>query len=88
MQPLLSHEELKMFTCHEWNKDGNENSFPNYEFPKADREVRLKSSLPFLYTKKINNQDLLCSTGSYIQYLAITIMEKKLKKNIYMCIYI
>jgi len=33
------------------------------------------------YIKQINNKDLLYSTGNSIQYLVITEMEKKLKKE-------
>ena len=36
-----------------------------------------------LYTKYINNKDLLYSTGNYTQYLVITYMEKNLKRNIH-----
>ena len=38
------------------------------------------------YIKQVNNKDH--STGSYIQYLIITISEKNLKKNIHTHIYI
>ena len=35
-----------------------------------------------MYT--INNKDVLYNTGNNIHYLVITIMDKNLKKNIYM----
>ena len=38
------------------------------------------------YSYKINNKVLLCSTGNYIQFCDIAIMEKNIKKNVYMCI--
>ena len=34
-----------------------------------------------LYIKKINNEDLLYSTGSYIQYLVITYNGKESEKE-------
>ena len=39
---------------------------------------------------KINNKDLLYSTGNYTQYFVITCMGKNLKKKIYIyvCVYV
>ena len=36
-----------------------------------------------LYTKQINNKDLLYSIGNYIQYLVITCNGKESEKDIY-----
>ena len=37
---------------------------------------------------KINNKNLRYSTGNYIQYIVVTIMEKNLKKNIYIYVHV
>ena len=37
------------------------------------------------YTGWINNKVLLYSTGNYIQYPVINIMEKNMKKNVSLC---
>ena len=39
-----------------------------------------------LCLKQITNKDLLYSTGNPAQYYVTTIMEKNMKKNVYMCI--
>ena len=36
--------------------------------------------------KQINSEDLLYSTGNYIQYLVITYNGKEPEKNIYVCV--
>ena len=41
------------------------------------------SRCKLLYIGWINNSVLLYSTGNYIQYLIITIIEKNMKKNMY-----
>ena len=52
-----------------------------------NQEYRInKYALP--YIKQINNEDLLYSTGNYIQYLIITYNGKELRKRIYIYIYI
>ena len=40
------------------------------------------------YRGRINNKVLLYSTGNYIQYPVITVMEKNMKKNTHTHIYI
>ena len=37
-----------------------------------------------LYTEQINNRVLLYSTGNYIQYPVIKLVEKKMEKNVYL----
>ena len=43
------------------------------------------SRCKLLYREWINNKVPLYSTGSYIQYPVINLMEKNIKKNIYGC---
>ena len=53
----------------------------NLWLPKG-KEGRIEINI-YITIYKINNKDLLYSTGNYIQYLAITYNGKKLKKNVY-----
>ena len=45
------------------------------------------SRCKLLYREWINNRVLLYSTGNYIQYPLINLMEKNIKKNICVCVY-
>ena len=44
----------------------------------AKKEFRI-NIYTLLYIKQINNMDMLYSTGNYIQYFVIIILEKNLK---------
>jgi len=79
-----------------WNLKNNANEF----IYKADSQRKQTSSYQrrginwdlginryiLLYIKQINNKDLLYSTGDRIQYFLKPIIEKNLKKSIYMCV--
>ena len=41
------------------------------------------SNVQYYTIKEINNRDLLCSTGNYIQYFVIIYNGRNLKKNTY-----
>ena len=44
------------------------------------------SRCKLLYVEWMNNKDLLHSTQNYSQYPVLNIMEKNMKKNVYICI--
>ena len=49
----------------------------------------MRSTCTLLYIKKIDNKDLLYSTGDYIQYLVITYNGKESEKEyIYIYMYV
>ena len=58
-----------------------------WKIPWTEERGRLQSMgsqrVELLYTKQINNKDLLYSIGNYIQYLVITYNGKESEKCVY-----
>ena len=96
----VSQRQISYDTTYMWNLkyDTNELIYKteidsqtqktNLWSPKGkggEREIRSMGLTFILYIKQINNKDLLCSTGNYIQYRIITYNGKESgKKYIYM----
>ena len=50
---------------------------------EVNKQIKFKKKRYVLYTGWINKKVLLYSTGNYIQYPVINIMDKNIKKNKY-----
>ena len=69
-----THKHRKQIYGYQLGKEGG----------GINQEFRINRYI-LLYTKQINNKDLLYSTGNYIQYLIVTYKGKESEKE-YICV--